>query len=130
MRREIKFRAWDKIKKLIIPVVAPMPLGGVLVPAGESKVGIMGAYQKNYNYLSSERVELMQFTGLLDKNGKEIYEGDKGFDINDDFYEVKFDEGKFIAVMNGDVIVDLSEVAEDVEVIGNIYENSELNKHN
>ena len=68
----------------------------------------------------------MQFTGLTDKNGVEIYEGDKCFDVNDDYYEVKFDDCCFVAIMNRDVIIDLSDISADVEVIGNIYENPEL----
>ena len=75
---------------------------------------------------------LGQFTGLLDRNDKEIYEGDIVKDINHDNKadiftgEVKFEWGKWhigsISLFN------LLDVGDVVEIIGNIYENPELLK--
>lgn len=77
-----------------------------------------------------------RWTGLLDKNGKEIYEGDivhykaKGWDWN---MEVMFDDGGF-CVKNAGIKYELFEhgiaSSEIFEVIGNIYENPELIKNN
>lgn len=78
-----------------------------------------------------DKIELMQSTGLSDKNGKEIFEGDILFGhAGEDFWEVvEFDteEGKWI---RRDIWynskLDLSENNEFMEIVGNIYENKEL----
>ena len=64
--------------------------------------------------------EVMQFTGLKDKNGKEIYEGDIVKNI-DRVFEVTFKDGYFSIIHNKKGLL-------YCEVIGNKYENSELLK--
>ena len=77
-----------------------------------------------------EDIELMQYTGLKDKNNKEIYEGDI-FHIGSKkiLYVVEWiDCGlKGKQIRNGSWI-GLDFWKDDIEVIGNIYENSELIK--
>jgi len=73
---------------------------------------------------------LMQYTGLKDKNGKEIYEGDILKTDFNDIAEVKYGLGCFHIESNQDYeSITLFEWSDDMsEVIGNIYENPELIK--
>ena len=115
--REIKFRAWD------------VERGGWI--AGFNMVNYHGYYNKGFKpniFRYSSRWEdgefiLEQFTGLLDKNGKEIYEGD----ILGARYSfpgvVEFSDAHF-AWGGGPEWGEI--FSEDVEIIGNVHENSEL----
>ena len=107
--REIKFRAWDKEKNEITTTIC---IGGLHIP-----------YNSNpNNYI------LMQYTGLKDKNGKEIYEGDIVRNTADKYhYEIKWDnfESAWSLGENGSPIRRYL-LSEYWEVIGNIYENPEL----
>lgn len=144
--REIKFRVWQKDKKVMMDVKDY---------DFESKEiwaeNITGAWYKD------DELEIMQYTGLKDKNGKEIYEGDivrcrvndnsvKGDEAyaldKDGFglecvkktvnYKIEFwnslynygyrvKSGRTNFMINQGTILNM-----DAEVIGNIYENPEL----
>lgn len=91
---------------------------------------------------SCDNWKVMQYTGLKDKNGKEIYEGDV-VRVNDDrdgdrTYEVIFEKGCYwgnciytprITTPQKTLLCDLDFfVYQSQEIIGNIYENPELLK--
>jgi len=128
--RTIKFRAWDKIDREIREVISiDFPNEKFLLCGFDSKSVF---YTRKFN-----DIELMQYTGLKDKNGKEIYEGDivncnsKDNDILEDFNklvaEVIFDIGAFSVNFRDDYKPPLFDFfKENIEVIGNIYENKEL----
>jgi len=112
-QREIKFRAWDKKAKKYHQVFPKWKI---------SSDGI-------FECLGDENIVIQQSTGLKDKNGKEIYEGDiiKTDEFGDEIAEVWFSEqGMWIfgnkEKQKGEVFLDKSHY----EVIGNIYENPEL----
>ena len=112
--REIRLRAWDK----------------------KTKSMFNNAYvDLNYGKLELQMVKdaiLLQYTGLKDKNGKEIYEGDLVKDRKGEKWIIEWCDQEvgwrlyktFIYKNTTDVpsVVDFL----DIEVIGNIYENPEL----
>lgn len=125
--RELKFRGWDKKRKRMFVATTINASGSVSVFMDD------GLY-----LLPAEQVELMQYTGLKDKNGKEIYVGDIVRAEDDAHYlvgvvEWNEDYGKYEVIYNqisgnsfdfeGD---NGYSVANSCKVIGNIYEKPEL----
>ncbi|WP_338657411.1 YopX family protein [Listeria monocytogenes] len=121
--REIGFRAFVKSKKKMLPVTDlcfnETEAAGVS-GCGNAKCTLCVDW---YNF---DDVVLMQYTGLKDKNGKKIFEGDIGWDEHNECYGVvKFEEGKVLYVWEN-IAEDLQEVADGIEICGNIHENPEL----
>ena len=145
MKREIKFRAWDgENKKMITSGFIIKNDGSIRIWDGSD----WGANQYTINLGS----KLMQYTGLLDKNGKEIYEGDKVKITYCDLCYLKSQEERNnnmrshltlvrITSAEGVVFEDIDGESislasrgrkegqhNDLEVIGNLYENKDLLK--
>ncbi|GEK06134.1 YopX family protein [Schleiferilactobacillus harbinensis] len=121
MKREIKFRAYRKSTQNTCNVLSiDFENELVLLSDGDEE--------------DISDVDLMQYTGLHDKNGREIYEGDvvHAYDQEPDRYEpdyrgseatgiVEFHGSMFM--LDADIVLDYPPI---LEVIGNIYENPEL----
>ena len=138
--REIKFRVWDKKEKKMYDQQDKYTCGLVILLDGLTKYGGCLDYSSepefdSFQWYNKEIVEkryvLMQFTGLKDKNGKEIYEGDivKGTWLTDHKTvctgTVKY--WKKYGLYGLDEKASLvSVVWNSCEVIGNIHQNPEL----
>lgn len=111
--REIKFKAWDsKLKRF-----SEMPLYNPIIRLNNNDI--------------PERDILLQYTGIKDKNGIEIYEGDI-LKVYDDFFReglddlhgiVKFNNGRFYLNTFKSYP---NECWVYFEVVGNVYENEDL----
>lgn len=116
--REIKFRAWDTYKKIWIEYKIHE---GIVFFLDKSTGVWVGKYDKRY-----KEFDLMQYTGLKDMKGKEIYEGDILFEtFREEYFKVVFENGSFRAEVD-EYSLDLEDYAHICEVVGNIYENPEL----
>lgn len=128
MSREIKFRAWDYDTNTMI-----YPDSELETIFCFDKVGL-SVYHNNGQELSS--FELMQYAGLKDKNGKEIYEGDILYH-NEYYWLVKHGEYKYHTYDSTDITSyglifenynfgETNNFNSNWIVVGNIYENPEL----
>jgi uncharacterized phage protein (TIGR01671 family) len=156
MKREIKFRAFLKAEsKMCDVMVINIGVGAFLIGA-----------QPGADYLTSDgksivsapldgrfcndgEFDLLQFTGLKDKNSKEIYEGDilrtvNFFDTDNKpvylyhkviydteravFNAINLSNGNELLTTNGNCFLYVALKTPLIEIIGNIYENPELLK--
>lgn len=128
--REIKFRAWNKDNdEMVYSFDYPYHWN-----IGD--LGLQLLESDGTDYVQQEAV-FMQYTGLKDKNGTEIYEGDiiQPSNNEDRFYKIVFHNGgfvqeyRFIRKYEGAEWVEVTHTpihSRHYKVIGNIHENPEL----
>jgi len=124
--RAIKFRAWHRELRLMGEVLN-LPFDGSFMEVD------LGTQEKPYLTDPLEEFELMQYTGLKDKNGVEVYEADIcKVSVNGLSWTVDFHCGEFYLkyeVAQGHTATSSlygHTCYDDLEVIGNVYENPEL----
>ena len=137
MKREIKFRVWDIEARRMFwfdLLWGNHNTGNGYVgvaPWGEPQSKRL--HRDNMWLVDPTECEIMQFTGLKDKNGKEIYEGDIVFIPSEKNMVIGWSErhASFVIERDGWAFVHYfgeAFEASECEVIGNIYENSDLLK--
>ena len=119
-----KFRAWDSAKKEMFKDTFAITESGQVVVVEQEDVVCPP------DYVFVDHLVIMQSTGLFDKNGKEIFEGDivkffeslytVFYDIKEGSYRLKPHDDRWIV----DYMCNFSS-EESFEVVGNIYENKE-----
>jgi len=133
--RDIKFRAWDTIKRRMVnwdEFIANENIFKASFLNAKHSVGLLGML-KEFHYCP------MQYTGVKDKNGVEIYEGDilghpfsgmtveyrgdqgSGLEMDCGYYLQKDDFESWIELKSRS-----NKNGDNYEVIGNIYENPDL----
>lgn len=130
--REIKFRAWDKVNGCWASINS-------IVLCDDGSIAYLLPEEDDMPPYLEDEVELMQYTGLKDVNGKPIYEGDIvnvtwsrddtegenyaiAYDPNNDGYSA-FDFVDWYEDMNG---LSCAYIDGQITVIGNGFENPEL----
>ena len=129
-----KFRAWDTTNKEIFKDTFAITESGQVVVVDQSSVFV------SPDYVFVDNLVIMQSTGLFDRNNKEIFEGDiitNGKDVmcmkrhnTLGFYVEQKGKVEFIAdsAVLEEFEEDAKEIADILEIIGNIYENPEFVK--
>lgn len=94
--------------------------------------GDINAIWEENDFVEVYEDSIGQYTGLKDKNGTEIYEGDilpfTMYDLKTEYYYIVFRNGEFEAINKQDTNFIWRNAWKESEVIGNIYDNPELLK--
>lgn len=133
--RQIKFKVWDTVLKrwnYSIEIDCYGRLQEYKWNGSAFYAKYKNDYEENYEDVSN-RFIICQFTGLLDKNGKEVYEGDVvecwGGEQAQGFYEisikgvVEYSYNAFLIKDSKNCFYDFSKFDCNLKIIGNIYEN-------
>jgi uncharacterized phage protein (TIGR01671 family) len=126
----LKFRAYDKKEKKWLmgydmPNLGGFSLFGELVLLGEWS-GVLDTYLFDRLGHKAEDLVVMQYSGLTDKDGKEIYGGDIIEDFAEGLREVEFVDGGFW--LSEPYMKHYMPDKENRKIVGNVWDNPELLK--
>lgn len=139
--RIIKFRVWDKYNKKMFQHKDILGLNFYLKTTDGKNDIACPLYQFLLKYQEGENqqynYQIQQATGLRDKNGNEIYECDVVKDLDGEKLVIEFENGSFIAkgkvtipfwsmLVKNELVQPATVNSQTFEIIGNIFENSEV----
>lgn len=125
--KELKIKAWLKKEKKMVSIIG-IDFNYEYIRYTEDD----NLFNENYKTAEFKNIELLQFTGLKDNGGQELYEADviKFNDGIDDIYGLISydDEDGTYRVSYENITEHLSEREGDFEIVGNIFENPDLHE--
>ncbi len=125
--KELKIKAWLKKEKKMVSIIG-IDFNYEYIRYTEDD----NLFNENYKTAEFKNIELLQFTGLKDNGGQELYEADviKFNDGIDDIYGLISydDEDGTYRVSYENITEYLSDREGDFEIVGNIFENPGLHK--
>ncbi len=129
--REILFRAWDKSKNEMIYSGVEFELRSISYPCKYGENNKFGSDSIGFKNINDKYFDIMQFTGVLDKNGVKIFDGDivkvKGTKrVGEYITFIRWNNTGFRLDKNLTYLNDNILLPKSIEVIGNIHENKDL----
>ena len=125
--KELKIKAWLKKEKKMVSIIG-IDFNYEYIRYTEDD----NLFNENYKTAEFKNIELLQFTGLKDNGGQELYEADviKFNDGIDDIYGLISydDEDGTYRVSYENITEHLSDREGDFEIVGNIFENPDLHE--
>lgn len=125
--KEFKMKAWLKKEKKMVAIIG-IDFNYEYIRYTEDD----NLFNENYKTAEFKNIELLQFTGLKDNGGQELYEADviKFNDGIDDIYGLISydDEDGTYRVSYENITEHLSDLEGDFEIVGNIFENPDLHE--
>jgi YopX protein len=132
--KEVKYQAWHKLSsemRQVISIELDPEMGGVEVWGNDCVDFLTGEHEPDRDFLPWDQIELREYTGLKDKNGKEGYADDLVEMFERSLWHITWDEyyARYqLNLVKGDEIRKVFDMGQlrYAKIVGNVYEHPEL----